>query len=486
MLKSLRSQLIFSHILPSLVIIPLMGILLVYFLERQIILPGLENQLADDAAVIASLARLEPQIFSDPALASTLLDSLRLKTFTRVMLIDRDGKLLASTEEDNRLGQLLTDAEIDQARSGVFVKNVDYSQRLQGEIIDIYAPVIGENGQVLGIFRISYRYASFVEQLMGMRYIIVLILTAGIFASALLGLLLALNLNRPIQEVTQAIFDLARGARADKLPEQGPDELKRLQQAANYLVSRLLEMQASRRQMLSNLVHELGRPLGGVRMSIQVLRDGAKEDPQVLDELLEGMDSETALLGRVVDDLSHLHDLVIGNLELDLKIITLSEWLPTILISQGATALQKGVNWSVNIPPDLPDINIDPQRMAQAIGNLVNNAIKYTSKGDSVTVAAGMKDASVWIRVHDSGPGIPLEEQARIFEPFYRGTQKQRIKQGMGLGLSIARDVVQAHQGRLEMKSDPGLGSEFTIWLPVVKELTDMIQLAERREEQGG
>jgi signal transduction histidine kinase len=486
MLKSLRSQLIFSHILPSLVIIPLMGILLIYFLERQFILPGLENQLADDTAVIASLARLDPTLFSETAHASALLNSLQLKTLTRVMLIDPDGKLLASTEDDYRLGQILTVPEIDQARRGIFVKNVDYSQRLHGEIIDIYAPVTGENGQVLGIIRISYRYASFVEQLMGLRYVIVFILTTGAFASALLGLLLALNLNRPIQEVTQAIFDLARGARADKLPEQGPEELKRLQQAANYLVSRLREMQASRRQMLSNLVHELGRPLGGVRISIQVLKGGAKDDPQVLDELLEGMDAETSLLGRVVDDLSHLHDLVIGNLELDLKIINLSEWLPTILLSEGTTAAQKGINWTVNIPSDLPNIYIDPQRMAQAIGNLVNNAIKYTSKGDDVTVAAGTKDASVWIRISDSGPGIPIEEQAKIFEPFYRGTQKQRIKQGMGLGLSIARDMIQAHQGRLEMKSEPGLGSEFTIWLPVMKNLTDMIQLVERREELGG
>ena len=221
-------------------------------------------------------------------------------------------------------------------------------------------------------------------------------------------------------------------------------------------------------------------------MSIQVLRDGAKNDLRVLDELLEGMDTETLLLGRVVDDLSHLHDLVIGNLELDLKTVSLSEWLPTILLSAGAVANQKGIDWVVNIPPGLPEIIADPQRMAQAIGNLVNNALKYSSRGDAVTVAAGAKDTFVWIRVTDSGPGIPVEEQAKVFDPFYRGTQKQRIKQGMGLGLSIARDVVQAHQGRLEMKSEPGLGSEFTIWLPVLKDLTDMIQLAENLEEPEG
>jgi signal transduction histidine kinase len=101
------------------------------------------------------------------------------------------------------------------------------------------------------------------------------------------------------------------------------------------------------------------------------------------------------------------------------------------------------------------------------VGNLVSNAIKYTPPQGSVMVSAGSQAGEVWLRVSDTGLGIPAEEQARIFAPFYRGPSSGRFPQGMGLGLSIARDLVTAHGGRLTVESASGAGSHFTIWLPV-------------------
>jgi signal transduction histidine kinase len=123
--------------------------------------------------------------------------------------------------------------------------------------------------------------------------------------------------------------------------------------------------------------------------------------------------------------------------------------------------------WQSNIPAEMPVISADPDRLAQAVGNLVSNAIKYTPPQGSITVSAGSQAGEVWLRVTDTGPGIAAEEQARIFAPFYRGPVAGRFPQGMGLGLSIARDLVTAHDGRLTVESAPGSGSQFTIWLPV-------------------
>jgi len=100
------------------------------------------------------------------------------------------------------------------------------------------------------------------------------------------------------------------------------------------------------------------------------------------------------------------------------------------------------------------------------VGNLLSNAVKYTPTGGRIAVAAGSTAQEVWIRVEDSGPGISAEEQEHIFEPFFRGGKTRRIKQGMGLGLSIARNVVLAHNGRIDIESAVGQGSQFTIWLP--------------------
>jgi len=181
---------------------------------------------------------------------------------------------------------------------------------------------------------------------------------------------------------------------------------------------------------------------------------------------LAGMEEEMSILQRLLDDLTGLHNQVLGVLELKTQPVILTQWLPNVLRTHQEAAIDKGLHWQVTISEELPTIDADPNRLAQAVGNLVNNAIKFTLPGGTVSVDASVQDNQVWIRVNDTGPGIPLDEQANIFTPFYRGHSENRFPQGMGLGLSIARDLVVAHHGRLEFTSAPGIGSSFIIWLP--------------------
>jgi signal transduction histidine kinase len=172
------------------------------------------------------------------------------------------------------------------------------------------------------------------------------------------------------------------------------------------------------------------------------------------------------MLQQLLNDLTGLHDQVLGVMELKIQQVPLMLWLPNMLRTYQEAANTKGLLWQVTISEELPTINADPNRLAQAVGNLVNNAIKFTPPGGTVSVDAGVQDYEVRIRINDTGPGIPFEEQTNIFTPFYRGRSENRFPQGMGLGLSIARDLVVAHQGRLEFTSIHGEGSSFTIWLP--------------------
>jgi signal transduction histidine kinase len=163
---------------------------------------------------------------------------------------------------------------------------------------------------------------------------------------------------------------------------------------------------------------------------------------------------------------------VLGGLELDRRTIALGEWLAHTLGPWREAALAKGLQWQATVPSSLPVLKADPDRLGQVLGNLLSNALKYTHSGGTVSVDAGIKEGMAWIRVGDTGPGIAPEEQGRIFDPFYRSQPGRRFPQGMGLGLSIARDVVLAHGGRLDLDSAPGLGSRFTVYLPL-SERTD-------------
>jgi two-component system, OmpR family, sensor histidine kinase BaeS len=470
MIHSLRNRMVFSHILPLLIIIPLMGIGLAYVLETQVLLPRLAQTIESDARLLTEISRTEYDLWGNPILFANLLSRIQLDPSLRVMFLTPDGHLLYSTDPTDQgyLGQQLNISGLDLARSGNGVVLTNYSGlRLHDVILDALSPVVSSDGPVLGIVRVTYQIDSVYELFWQMRVLIITILAGGLLLGAGIGLGLAINLNRPVQNVTSALYDIAAGTRSDPLPERGPTELREQARAVNYLVARLHTLEQARRQLLANLVHELGRPLGALRSAIHALSKGAAQDPQLLHDLTIGMDEETIHLQHVVEDLTHLHGQDLGVLELQREALPLATWLPRILGSWEAMAAEKHLKWEVDIPPSLPIVQADPIRLAQVIGNLVENAIKYTPPGHAVTITAGQDGELAWVRVSDTGPGIPPEEQALIFNPFYRGGHGRRIKQGMGLGLSIARDLAEAHGGEITVESTPGLGSVFTLWLPI-------------------
>jgi len=231
-------------------------------------------------------------------------------------------------------------------------------------------------------------------------------------------------------------------------------------------VEQLHSLEEARRQLLANLVHELGRPLGALRAATRALLDGAAEEPDARQELLAGIDAEVRRLQDLMENLDEFHDQVLGALKLKRQPLALGEWLPPLLSPWRSAAQEAGLRWEALLPALLPAVEADPDRLAQALGNLLSNAIKYTPAGGRVCVEAGEAGPQVWIRVSDSGPGLAPEEQERVFERFYRARPARQAPQGMGLGLTIARDLVVAHGGRLEVESAPGAGARFTILLP--------------------
>jgi signal transduction histidine kinase len=300
---------------------------------------------------------------------------------------------------------------------------------------------------------------------MRLRRLIAVVLAVELLLGVLLGLALALRLGRSLQRVTGAIEGVATGQKWEALPEEGPQEIGTLLRAFNTLIDRLRLLEESRRRLLANLVHELGRPLGALQSALQALLSGADQDPGLRQELLEGMDAQVRRLRPLVENLADLHGQVLGTLELNRQPVALGDWLRRAVVPWRQAAHEQGLAWQMDIPDSLPVVDIDPDRLAQVIGNLLSNAIKYTPEG-TIAVEAAVEEDSVAIVVRDTGIGISHDEQTRIFEPFYRSRRDTRFPQGMGLGLSIARDLVVSHGGRLEVDSTPGRGSRFTIRLP--------------------
>jgi two-component system sensor histidine kinase BaeS len=469
MLDSLRGRFILSHILPLLIVIPLMGIAIIYVVETEFLLPSLLSELKGDALLLSRIAAQDQEIWTDPTYARKLLSQASFRSDGHLMLLDSNGILIASSDpaDASLVGTRIEHPGYATAQSGQISAQLRYSQAFGDDVADALAPVTGPDGQVLGFVRLSYHYYSFIDQLFQLRYLLTGILIVALLFGTILGIALAINVAAPVQQVTHAVYALANGERSEALPENGAEEMRRLSHAVNTLFERLRSLEAARKRLLANLIHEIGRPLGALRMGIEALSLGAQRDPHFYDELLEGMDQETARLQQLLEDLSHLHEQALGVLELDFQPLNLLKWLPETLVPWQQAAFQKRLHWELKLPKSIPIVQADPLRLGQVIGNLVSNAIKFTPAGGTVTIDAGEEDGQVWVRVSDTGPGITLDDQEKMFEPFVRGGLGRRFPQGMGLGLSIARELAEAHGGRLELESEAGLGSRFKIWLPL-------------------
>jgi len=467
-MRTLRSRLILSHILPLVLVIPIVGFALIYILETQVVLAGLSDELAGTALVTADLARDEPAIWRDAAEAHRFVTFFSVRSQSNIMLFDAQGNLLAASEPgyNTHLGQPLELPNLSAALLGEQQVYVGHIQQVQTEIVQVLVPVVGPNREVMGVVRASQHLSDMQRQLVRLRWLIAAVLAAEFLLAVLLGLAFALSLGRSLQRVTDAIFGVANGREWVTLPEEGPEEIRTLLSAFNTLIERLRVLEDSRRRLLANLVHELGRPLGALQSGLQALLSGAEEDPELRHELLEGMDTQVHRLRPLLDSLTDLHGQVLGTLELHRQPVVLGDWLRRTLSPWRQAAHDKGLHWCVEIPDSLPVLEIDPDRMAQVLGNLLSNAIKYTSEG-RVLVEVLVEDGGVVMAVADTGIGIAPSEQEQIFEPLYRSRRARRFPQGMGLGLSISRDLVLAHGGRLEVESASDRGSRFTIWLPL-------------------
>jgi len=326
--------------------------------------------------------------------------------------------------------------------------------------------VLNAQQVVVGIVRVTDRLGDLYQSFQRIRTLeIVAVLMA-------LGLALALawgltrRIERRLQGVTQAVEQVADGHAPPLTPETAPREFRSVLQAVQVLSDRLKSSEETRKRLLANLVHELGRPLAALQAAIHALQQGAAQDAVLRVDLLRGMDDQVERLKPLLDNLASLYKQSIGPAELQREPIELGAWLPQMLITWQAAAQARGLQWQIEIPADLPPVSIDPRQLAQAIGNLVANAIQYTPAGGRVSIEAGRNLDRVWIAVEDTGSGISPQEVAHIFDPFYRGGRGQRFPQGLGLGLAIARDIARAHGGDLTVRSELGQGSRFTIDLP--------------------
>ena len=281
--------------------------------------------------------------------------------------------------------------------------------------------------------------------------------------AVLVGALLARALTRPLRELTHATLAIARGELGYQVKARSDDELGDLVDSFNQMSADLAQSNQARRQMTADIAHDLRTPLSILLGYTEALSDGKLQGSE---EIYTVMHREAGHLKRLIDDLRTLSLADSGELTLEKQTIQPAALLQRAAAAHQALASEKEVHILVEATENLPDLQVDPERMAQVLGNLLTNALRYTPQQGEINLRAAAKTGHVRLEVQDSGAGIAAEDLPYVFNRFYRGNKSRQQNGEAGLGLAIAKSLVEAHGGTIEAESKPGEGTTFTIQLP--------------------
>jgi signal transduction histidine kinase len=289
----------------------------------------------------------------------------------------------------------------------------------------------------------------------------------ALLVAAVITVVLSRRILKPVKALTVAAKRLGQGDFSHRVQFKGKGEMAELAQTFNSMAGNIERDEMLRRNMVSDVAHELRTPVSHIQGQLEAIGDGLiKPDVQTFDSIHE----DALLLARLIDDLQELTLAEAGKLSLYRQPEDVAQLIRKTVTAVSTKATNSGITLTSDLPDQLPLCDIDYQRIAQVLRNFLDNAITHTPKGGAVTVAARQLQEYVEVSVIDTGEGISAEHLPNVFERFYRADKSRaRATGGSGLGLTIARRLVEAHGGTIGVHSEVGKGSRFYFTIPVSK-----------------
>ena len=323
---------------------------------------------------------------------------------------------------------------------------------------------ITRNGKFLGILRVSLTLKQFQRQFARIIWTVLGTLLLTMVLCALISHRLARSLSTPIETMRNFAIRLGSGQFGDRLIVDQHDELGQLTIELNRMSQRLASLDQERRVFLANVSHELRTPISNVQVTVEALKSGASEEPELRDRFFETIESETKRMSRLIHDLLDLGRLEAGVSHLERQTLSLRG-----LVDRAVKAMESRLQrQGVTVSTDVMNLQLqgDSERLLQAFLNVLDNALKHSQPDTQILITGRKQGKQAEITIQDQGKGISEQDLPRIFEQFYT-TDPSRQGSGTGLGLAIVKRIVEAHGGSIIASSTVGKGAVFTIHLPL-------------------
>lgn len=297
----------------------------------------------------------------------------------------------------------------------------------------------------------------------------------GFVISIVISLIISKTLLSPIQGMTKAAEAMADGDFSRKIRVESEDEIGILATTFNDMASRIESMleelrkaEMLRREFVANVSHELRTPLTSIRTYAETISDNQEIAQETEEEFLRVIINESDRMTKIVQDLLELSRFDSGHTTMTIETFSVEKSLRDVYAAIALEARKRNHELNLELAWKMPEISGDRARIEQVLMNIITNALKYTPDGGKIDIYGGLSESNVWIRIEDTGIGIPKEDLTRIFDRFYR-VDKARTREsgGTGLGLSIAKEIVAKHNGSITIESTLGEGTSVTVTLPI-------------------
>lgn len=411
--------------------------------------------------------------------AKTYLDARRIKIYegdihalsynqsviigARIMILNHKGMVLSDSER-NAEGQYLDTEEVKEALGRNVSAGVQNYEG-KGNMLYVTAPIIAQD-DLVGISLLIYPLTQIHYKVKEVTHVMNAIFAIGILSSVFLGYVFATLFSRPIQIFAKTIKEIAKGNLNKKVEIKTRDEFSQLALSFNIMSTKLAQIDEERKNFVANVSHELKTPLSIIKVFTGTLMHEPPTDINAYREFIADIDGEIDRLNHIVDELLLLVNTDEKTLKLNLRRVDLNKLLYKLQQNLILVAHQKNILVDFRNEKSIY-ATVDEEKIYQVLLNLGNNAVKYTPNGGKIILEIWEKDDFVRIQIIDNGIGIAALDKEKIFERFYR-TDKARGRKtgGAGLGLSIAKQIILLHQGKIEVESEVGKGSTFSIDLP--------------------
>ncbi len=391
--------------------------------------------------------------------------NLSLDLKSRVMVTNVEGKVLMDSYEEY-LGRNLMDVrEVSKAIQGISEVN-QYRFLDVGRVVYVGVPLL-DKGNIIG----SILVVSSLEELFGdvkttMRQFIMLSMLSIIF-TGVVSFFFADIISTPVERLTDVVKGVTQGRTNLRAAEDGNDELAKLSSSFNQMISRLSQIDDQRKTFVSNVSHELRTPLSSIKILSESLLHNPTVKPEVYQEFLIDINTEVDRLNNIINNLLYLVDLEKEGMKLDYSLTYLNWLIRNVVAFLRPLAQQKNLTLTFEEREEC-QIYVDKERIQQCLINLIANGIKFTPEGGSIVVRLNQEKEHGIIEVSDTGIGIPSDKLPLIFDRFYRVDEaRARNTGGSGLGLSICQQIINLHEGRIEVTSESQKGTRFIIYLPI-------------------